>query len=95
MVLFSTTRTQVREPLFQWACSLGTLELNLYALKRSAPALTKLEDAKHLLVATVREDVGEQLLLSQGFDPAFWYVPVAGAGSQGAQQRPGQLAVQQ
>lgn len=71
VVLFSTTRTQVREPLFQWACSLGTLELNLYALKRSAPALTKLEDAKHLLVATVREDVGEQLLLSQGFDPAF------------------------
>jgi len=71
VVLFSTARIDARVPLFQWACSLGTLELNLYAFKQMAPRLTRLDDAKRLVVVAVRDDVGEQLLLSHGFNPGL------------------------
>ncbi|MDX6015524.1 transporter substrate-binding domain-containing protein [Shewanella indica] len=71
VVLFSTARIDARVPLFQWACSLGTLELNLYAFKQMAPRLTRLDDAKRLVVVAVRDDVGELLLLSHGFNPGL------------------------
>ncbi len=71
VVLFTTTRTPIREPLFQWVCGIGKSEQNLYALKQSSLSLTTLDDAKQMLVATVREDAAEQLLLSQGFDSAM------------------------
>ncbi|MGL4251872.1 MAG: substrate-binding periplasmic protein [Aeromonas sp.] len=67
-VLFSTARTQAREPLFKWACSIGYIEVVLVGLAKSNITINKLDDAKAYNIGAVRADVGEQLLLNNGFD---------------------------
>lgn len=68
VVLFATARTAAREPLFKWACPIGYAEVVLLALKGKSPELKSLEDAKQYPISAVRADVGEQLLLNNGFD---------------------------
>lgn len=68
VVLFSTARTKAREPLFKWACPIGQVEMVLLGLSSAAIKLDTLDDARRYRIAAVQSDVGEQLLLSQGFD---------------------------
>ncbi|XEI31585.1 transporter substrate-binding domain-containing protein [Aeromonas veronii] len=68
VVLFSTARTQARDPLFKWACPIGYAEIVLVGLAERNIAITKLDDAKAFNIGAVRADVGEQLLLNNGFD---------------------------
>lgn len=68
VVLFSTARTKAREPLFKWACPIGQVEMVLLGLSAAPIKLGALDDAKRYRIAAVQSDVGEQLLLSQGFD---------------------------
>ncbi|MFB2846090.1 substrate-binding periplasmic protein [Aeromonas veronii] len=67
-VLFSTARTQARDPLFKWACPVGYIEVVLVGLAERNITITKLDDAKAFNIGAVRADVGEQLLLNNGFD---------------------------
>jgi polar amino acid transport system substrate-binding protein len=67
-VLFSTARTQARDPLFKWACPIGYAEIVLVGLAERNITITKLDDAKAFNIGAVRADVGEQLLLNNGFD---------------------------
>ncbi len=67
-VLFSTARTQARDPLFKWACPIGYAEIVLVGLADRNITITKLDDAKTFNIGAVRADVGEQLLLNNGFD---------------------------
>ncbi|MCF3099594.1 transporter substrate-binding domain-containing protein [Aeromonas australiensis] len=68
VVLFSTARTQARDPLFKWACSIGYIEVVLVGLAERNLTISTLDDAKGLTIGAVRADVGEQLLLNNGFD---------------------------
>jgi polar amino acid transport system substrate-binding protein len=68
VVLFSTARTGARDPLFKWACPIGYAEIVLMGLAKHPLTLTKLEDAQQYNIGAVRADVGEQLLLNNGFD---------------------------
>lgn len=68
VVLFSTARTEARDPLFKWACPIGYAEIVLMGLANRPLTLTRMEDAQQHTIAAVRADVGEQLLLNNGFD---------------------------
>lgn len=68
VVLFSTARTGARDPLFKWACPIGYAEIVLVGLADRNITITKLDDAKAFNIGAVRADVGEQLLLNNGFD---------------------------
>ncbi len=67
-VLFSTARTEARNPLFKWACPIGYAEIVLMGLAKRNLKIRKLEDALNYNIGAVRTDVGEQLLLNNGFD---------------------------
>ena len=67
-VLFSTARTEARSPLFKWACPIGYAEIVLMGLAGRDIKIRKLEDAQGYTIGAVRTDVGEQLLLNNGFD---------------------------
>ncbi|KUE79195.1 ABC transporter substrate-binding protein [Aeromonas schubertii] len=68
VVLFSTARTTVRNPLFKWACPIGYSEIVLLALAKHEITLAD-ESALHgHSYAAVRFDVAEQLLLNRGLD---------------------------
>ncbi|MNG98597.1 Bacterial extracellular solute-binding protein, family 3 [compost metagenome] len=68
VVLFSTARTEARSPLFKWACPIGYAEIVLLGLAKRDIQLKTLEEAQRYNVGAVRTDVGEQLLLNNGFD---------------------------
>ncbi len=68
VVLFSTARTEVRNPLFKWACPIGYAEIVLMGLASRPLTLTRLEEAQRYTIGAARSDVGEQLLLNAGFD---------------------------
>lgn len=68
IVLFATVHTEARERLFKWACSFGSADISLISLASRHLVLHNVEDAKPYSITAVRTDVGEQLLLNQGFD---------------------------
>jgi len=67
-VLFSTTRTAQREPLFQWVGPIATDRVALIARRDSRIALDDLDDliASDYRVAVIREDIGAQRLQEAG-----------------------------
>ncbi|MCR6555077.1 SDR family oxidoreductase, partial [Aeromonas sp. CPF2-S1] len=52
----------------KWACPIGYAEIVLVGLADRNITITKLDDAKTFNIGAVRADVGEQLLLNNGFD---------------------------
>ncbi|MGY3933263.1 substrate-binding periplasmic protein [Aeromonas encheleia] len=68
VVLFSTARTEARDPLFKWACPIGYAEIVLMGLANRDIRLGALAEAQQYHIGAVRTDVGEQLLLNSGFD---------------------------
>ncbi len=65
-VLFSTTRTKEREPLFKWVCPIHTLTTEMVALKSSKIKITSAKDLLNYKIGCVRDDVGEQLAIAAG-----------------------------
>ncbi|MFM5380195.1 substrate-binding periplasmic protein [Aeromonas dhakensis] len=68
VVLFSTARTDTRDPLFKWACPIGHAEYVLLAYKRRPIILSTVEQINDYRISAVRSDASEQLLLNRGMD---------------------------
>ncbi|WP_159084752.1 substrate-binding periplasmic protein [Dongshaea marina] len=66
-MLFATNRIESREKLFKWACPIFFQRLVLVGLKSDGIKLHSLKDAMKYRVAALRSDVGEQVLLQNGF----------------------------
>lgn len=68
VALFSTARSAEREDLFQWVGPLANLDFVFYKRADSPLVLETLDDARRLdTIATYRDDVREQFLISHGF----------------------------
>lgn len=67
-VLFSTTRTEQREELFQWVGPIATNRVKLIARRDSDIQLNDIEDAIDggYRIAVIREDIGAQRLQEAG-----------------------------
>ena len=67
-VLFSTTRTEDRERLFQWVGPLARWEYVFYKKRGSSITLDTLDAARDVgSIATYRDDAREQFLKERGF----------------------------
>ena len=67
VLIYSITRTPQREMLFKWVGDIAPMRWYLFARAGSNIHLASLDDARKYQVAAVKEDAGEQYLLSQGF----------------------------
>ncbi|MCK6261658.1 ABC transporter substrate-binding protein [Vibrio sp. ZSDE26] len=65
-VLFSTTRTKLREHLFQWVGPVSTTKIVVIAKKTSNIEVTEATDLIQYRIGVIRDDVGEQLLTELG-----------------------------
>jgi len=69
VLLFSTTMTDEREPLFKWVGPVFRLDWAFYVKKGSGVVIASLEEAKALeRIGTYRDDAREKFLISQGFE---------------------------
>jgi len=67
-ILFATTRTPEREPLFQWIGPIFSIKWGFFAMRSKARPLGSLEEAKAgVIIGTYKDDAREQFLKSQGF----------------------------
>ncbi|MCT7361129.1 substrate-binding periplasmic protein [Thalassolituus pacificus] len=66
MVLFSTTRTEQREPLFQWVGPIAATRVVLMARKADNIVISSVDDISRYTVGAILDDIGEQLLKSAG-----------------------------
>lgn len=67
VLIYSIARTPRREALFKWVGSLAASDWYLFSLPGRQFDLKSLEDARGYQIATVKQDVGEQYLISRGF----------------------------
>lgn len=67
VLIYSITRTAQREKLFKWVGVVAPMNWYLYARPGSGIELKTLDDARRYQIATVKEDAGEQYLVSKGF----------------------------
>ncbi|MGD9200821.1 MAG: ABC transporter substrate-binding protein [Chitinispirillia bacterium] len=65
--LFSTTRTKERENLFKWVGPIISNKNVLIALKANNIKIRSIDDCKKYKIGVVSDDIGEQLLLKEGF----------------------------
>ncbi|WP_444996645.1 substrate-binding periplasmic protein [Aliikangiella sp. IMCC44359] len=65
-VLFSTTKTAEREPLFKWVGPISDTRIVALAKKSSGIKISSSADLKNHSVMAIRDDVGEQLLKAAG-----------------------------
>ncbi|AHL77710.1 amino acid ABC transporter substrate-binding protein [Stutzerimonas stutzeri] len=68
VLIYSIARTPQRESLFKWVGVIAPTRWYLFSLPGTQFSLKSLEDARQYQIATVKEDVGEQYLISQGFE---------------------------
>ncbi|GAB3029630.1 substrate-binding periplasmic protein [Bowmanella dokdonensis] len=66
-LLFTLTYTEQREPLFRWIGPLIPTKVVVIAKRSMDLRARSVEDLRGLVIGTVAEDVGEQLLLEKGF----------------------------
>jgi ABC-type amino acid transport substrate-binding protein len=66
VVLFSTTRTEQREPLFQWVGPIAATRVVLMARKADNIVISSVDDISRYTVGAILDDIGEQLLKSAG-----------------------------
>ncbi|MCD8521421.1 MAG: transporter substrate-binding domain-containing protein [Saccharospirillaceae bacterium] len=79
-VLFSTTRTEQREPLFQWVGPIASTRVVLMARKADNIVINNADDISRYMVGAILDDIGEQLLKSAGVaDSAIKIIPSADA----------------
>ncbi|MES2820507.1 MAG: transporter substrate-binding domain-containing protein [Pseudomonadota bacterium] len=67
VLIYSITRTAQREKQFKWVGIIAPMNWYLYAKPGRQIALQNLDDARRYQIATVKEDAGEQYLISKGF----------------------------
>jgi len=68
VVLFATTRTPEREPLFRWIGPIFSIKWGFFALKDKTWHIASMEDAKTgVIIGTYKDDAREQFLKNQGF----------------------------
>jgi len=67
VLIYSINRSPERERLFKWVGVVTPSDYYLFALRSRHLRLASLEQAKTLQVGTVKQDIGEQRLLAQGF----------------------------
>lgn len=68
VVLFSTTRTPEREPLFSWIGPVMRIKWSLYARAGSMKPLADLDEARRAgSIGTYKDDAREQYLKARGF----------------------------
>ncbi|MGF1694309.1 transporter substrate-binding domain-containing protein [Vibrio lamellibrachiae] len=65
-VLFSTTRTQLREHLFQWVGPVSKTRIVVLGRKDSHIEIEEATDLIEYRIGVIRDDVGEQLLVELG-----------------------------
>ncbi|MGF1756230.1 transporter substrate-binding domain-containing protein [Vibrio makurazakiensis] len=65
-VLFSTTRTTLRENLFHWVGPISETRIVIIAKKSHQISIQSAMDIAQYRVGVIRDDVGEQLLLEAG-----------------------------
>jgi len=65
-MLFSTTRTELREPLFKWVGPIIPTKICVIAPKSKHYKINSIDDLKKYKIGAVINDIGEQLLLSNG-----------------------------
>ncbi|MCX7023088.1 MAG: transporter substrate-binding domain-containing protein [Spirochaetes bacterium] len=67
-MLFSTTRTPEREPLFKWVGPIQVADWSFFAQKGSGIRINSLEDARKVKsIGTYKDDVREAFLIKNGF----------------------------
>lgn len=67
VLIYSIARTPQREAMFKWVGIIAPTRWYLFSLPGMKFDLQSLEDARRYQIATVKEDVGEQYLIEQGF----------------------------
>lgn len=67
VLIYSITRTAQREKLFKWVGVIAPMHWYLYSTPGSNIQLKNLNDARKYQIATVKEDAGEQYLVTKGF----------------------------
>ena len=65
-MVFSTTRTESREPLFKWVGPIATATVGVVALKSKNIVIKKISDFNKYTTGAVLKDIGEILLLDAG-----------------------------
>lgn len=65
-VLFSTTRTQLREHIFQWAGPISPTRIVVLAKRSRNIEISQAMSLAQYRIGVIRDDVGEQLLLELG-----------------------------
>ncbi|NOH79656.1 amino acid ABC transporter substrate-binding protein [Vibrio sp. RE86] len=65
-VLFSTTRTPLREEIFQWAGPISKTRIVVLAKKSKNISISHALELAQYRIGVIRDDVGEQLLLEAG-----------------------------
>ncbi len=65
-MVFSTTRTPQREPLFKWVGPITKTTIGIIAPKKNHIVIKNLADLNQYRVGTVLKDIGEQILLASG-----------------------------
>lgn len=68
VLIYSMTRNAEREHLFNWVGSLVHTHTNIYSAAIHPIRLHNLDDARSYQIGTVKEDVGEQFLVSKHFE---------------------------
>ncbi len=67
IVLFSTTRTKMREPLFKWAGPIAKTRVVLLAKRGRNIEIKEFKDALQYSVGAIRDDVGAQMAIANGY----------------------------
>lgn len=67
VLIYSITRTAQREKLFKWVGVIAPMNWYLFAKPERNIRLNQLDDARKYQIATVKDDAGEQYLVSRGF----------------------------
>lgn len=66
--LFATTRTEEREKLFKWVGPISSTTISLIARKDRNVKINSEKEIMKYRIGVVREDIGEQLLVSAGIE---------------------------
>jgi polar amino acid transport system substrate-binding protein len=67
VLIFSITRTAQREKLFKWVGIIAPVHWYLFSDPRRNIPLDRIDDARKYQIGTVKEDAGEQYLVTKGF----------------------------
>lgn len=66
--VFSTSRTEAREPLFEWIGPIASYELALFVKKGSNIKISGINDLKELRVGGYQGDAATNILVAQGIE---------------------------